>query len=69
MQLKDLMRVFDADTSVNIDMLTQTTGKTLYRGSLLGYKDALKQYDEDYDKWDISSCQIIDNSLYVIIET
>ena len=69
MLLKDLMHEFDADTQVNIDMLTQTTGKTLYRGSLLGYKDALKQYDEDYDKWNISSCQIIENSLYVIIET
>lgn len=64
MILKELTNVFDADTHIIIDMLSPTNGKTLYNGTLMGYKKAIK----DYDDWEVSSCQIISNILSIIIE-
>ena len=64
MILKELTKVFDADTHIIIDMLSPTNGKTLYNGTLMGYKKAIK----DYDDWEVSSCQIMNNTLSIIIE-
>ena len=64
MILKELTEVFDADTHVIIDMLSPTNGKTLYNGTLMGYKKAIKEYDD----LEVSSCQIMNNIISIIIE-
>ena len=70
MTLKELTRIFDNDTNIQIDFLGLNKGKTIYKGQIYGYSGEIKNKypDDDYLNMQVTSANIKDNKLWILIE-